>query len=342
VTELELPHLARRATRLLASQARADGQRPVGNRAAAVAALAVALRNRRRQRLAQRLGRGFLAAAAVAAVAVLAAGVALRRGPGPVVVRPPSPPVLLPLTAMAISLPGGGPTTVVRAGRSEALPGRMGLQAGDRVRTGRQARLAVALSSGTRLTLAAEGDLELGELGSVQRFLLRGGRVKADVARLGPAERFLIDTSQAEVEVRGTSFEVILRPPGPLCPHAELTEVRVLEGSVAVRDQAPVPSRLILSGSTWQTECPPAPAASKPASPASRHPVARPRRPAFDPDPFTSTLHQQNNLFGAALEARRRGDSATARSLLDELLRRHPTGPLVDSARLERRELADP
>jgi TolA-binding protein len=58
--------------------------------------------------------------------------------------------------------------------------------------------------------------------------------------------------------------------------------------------------------------------------------------PAIDP----STLAEQNDLFAAALAARRRGDTVEAIQWLDRLIARYPGGPLTDSARAERRRMA--
>jgi hypothetical protein len=53
----------------------------------------------------------------------------------------------------------------------------------------------------------------------------------------------------------------------------------------------------------------------------------------------TSRLAEQNQLFAQAVEARKRGDTDQARSLLNDLLRRFPNSPLRASALLERNNL---
>jgi hypothetical protein len=55
--------------------------------------------------------------------------------------------------------------------------------------------------------------------------------------------------------------------------------------------------------------------------------------------PPSSTLNTQNDLFGAALRARRNGDVGRAVRRLDELLTGFPDGPLAESAERERRRL---
>jgi len=94
------------------------------------------------------------------------------------------------------------------------------------------------------------------------------------------------------------------------------------------------------AGSVWPA-CPTAVAAPPAqARPARKHaapaPVASP--PAGN-DP--STLAAQNDLFAAALAARRRGENVEAIRWLDRLIGRYPEGPLTESARAERRRLAE-
>lgn len=72
---------------------------------------------------------------------------------------------------------------------------------------------------------------------------------------------------------------------------------------------------------------------SEPRPPTpSRQVEATPARSSADSD----ALARQNSLMQAALAARSRGDHAHAVRLLDELLQRHPSTPLAESARVER------
>jgi TolA-binding protein len=54
-----------------------------------------------------------------------------------------------------------------------------------------------------------------------------------------------------------------------------------------------------------------------------------------------STLAEQNDLFAAALSARRRGDLGEAVHWLDRLIARYPDGQLIESARAERKRLLE-
>jgi ferric-dicitrate binding protein FerR (iron transport regulator) len=336
VTPFESPRYARVAGKLLARSLRPEGPLPIGDRPAAVAAVERALRARGHRRI----WRGGLLAVAAAGV-FLTAGLTMRSGlrqaaehrPGNIA-PPPS------LTAVAIAL-SGEPATVARNGKSLEI-GRavtsVGLTAGDRMRTGPGARLAISLSTGTRLDLDHTSDLELSELGPHQQFVLRGGQVHAQVAKLSAGQRFLIHTPDAEVEVHGTAFEVELLPAGHGCADLPTTQVRVREGVVSVRGSDS--EKRLGPGARWQTPCPTQPLIALPALPPAplgqaalpRQKVARPLTPA-------STLPQELELFDAAVVAGSRGNTVRALRLLDELLLRYPTGAMADSALAERRKL---
>jgi hypothetical protein len=92
-------------------------------------------------------------------------------------------------------------------------------------------------------------------------------------------------------------------------------------------------------------EAPVAARSSKPASRAAEAPPAGGDSPtgstgsrsaAREPGADANALAQQNRLLQAALAARSQGDHARAVRLLDELLRRYPSSPLAESARVER------
>jgi hypothetical protein len=295
---------ARRAAWVLEPPSIEPGPGELGRRKQAVEALAAALQVRSRQRLRRRR---LLAVGGAAALVLVAAGLltTLSRTPVP-----------------AVQVEGG-----------EAL------KAGSVVRATGGRSVGLALATGTRVRLADGGRLDLAELGARQRFVLRSGRFWANVAPLTAGGRFLVITPDAEVEVRGTVFEVVVVPPRPECDGAA-TEVRVVEGLVTVRrngQQWQIPA-----GQVWPGDCrPPAsapvpPVAAAPARPAE---LARPAKPAVPrplrPVAVGSTLAEQNQLFAAAMDARRRGDVAEARRRLDDLLVRFPFGALADSARRE-------
>jgi len=224
------------------------------------------------------------------------------------------------------------------AGARVAAPGDR-IAAGDRVSVSGPGDVVLGLDTGTRLRVAAAARVRVIALGAAQRFDLETGALEAEVAKLRIGDRFLIATPDAEVEVRGTRFEVAVGSrPSPCAPNVR-TQVTVHEGVVVVRSGAG--EVRVAAGSAW-------PGCPEPASPArGAHP--RPARPPATPPvasaaplPATdpSTLAEQNDLFAAALAARRRGDTVEAIQWLDRLIARYPGGPLTDSARAERRRMA--
>jgi hypothetical protein len=238
---------AQMATALLSRQ-----QRPlpdsVGDRSAAVYLVEHALRGRARRRVWRNVG--FSTAAA--AVLAVGWGFALHTTPR-LVERPVTPPARPAfLTATGHAGHGAG-ATLVRGTNAEALGPRVPLRAGDRLRARVSADLVVSLSTGTRLGLAGTGELALVRLDQVQKFDLPKGRLRADVAKLDAGQRFLINTSDSEIEVKGTSFEVTALDK-VTCPDGSHTRVEVFEGTVTVRRGTGQPV-YVVAGSTWPADC---------------------------------------------------------------------------------------
>ena len=80
-------------------------------------------------------------------------------------------------------------------------------------------------------------------------FDLAGGSLKADVAKLAPDERFVVETADTEVEVRGTSFRVSVVPLDATCGDGTTTRVAVYEGMVAVRRNGR--EEIVSKGEEW-------------------------------------------------------------------------------------------
>ena len=271
------------------------GPGELGRRKQAVEALAAALQARSRKRLRRRR---LLAVGGVAALALASVGL---------------------LTTWS-----GTPVPAVQ------VEGGSALQAGSVVRASRGRSVGLALATGTRVRLTG-GRLDLAELGVRQRFVLQSGRFWAKVAPLTAGQRFLVVTPDVEVEVRGTVFELFVVPPRPECDGAA-TEVRVIEGLVTVRRNGR--QWQIPAGQGWPGDCrPPATPAVAPAAAVPERLAEPTIRRSPRPAAVASTLAEQNQLFGTAMDARRRGDLAEARRRLDELLARFPFGALADSAR---------
>jgi hypothetical protein len=225
---------------------------------------------------------------------------------------------------------------------SEMLPG-------DRVRTSAGDGTTLVLSTGTRLAVAGQSDVELRDSGRAsQRFWLESGGVKATVAKLGPQERFLVQTPDSEIEAHGTVFSV------KVGPAATGVRTRVcLEEGVVVWRQAGRETRMVVSDGhsvgcdESRDETSPAPpldraptieksSASERTAPRMPEPKVRTREaPQGTSQTSRSRLAQQNDLFAAAMAAEREGNLALAISRLETLLARFPDGSLAESAKAE-------
>jgi hypothetical protein len=355
--ELAARALARRS-RQLTPPARPDDEL---ERAAAVRAMAAAARARVWRR---RAGVGALGAAAAIAVGIGLA--ALARGgwpgqPGPsggAVAQAPTP------LGTAARARQAGEDTEVR------LPGGAEVKSGQTLFA--QGRDGVVLSSatGTRLRLEGDGELGVVEVGRAQRFKLARGWLHVEVAPLVAGERFLIDTGDAEVEVHGTAFDVVVVPADPRCRAGTVTRVNVAHGLVEIR--AGGRDEQVGAGQHWPPECA-APAAAAAPAPSPAEPAERPaearrataarpehrsvaRDPKRDVEPEApaaapasapesapaaaarrrTALADQNDLLAAALEKKAQGQGSEALADLDELLDRWPESPLAESAMAER------
>jgi ferric-dicitrate binding protein FerR (iron transport regulator) len=172
------------------------------------------------------------------------------------------------------------------------------------------------------------------------------GRAHLQVRKLHGGQRFHVLTPDADVQVRGTEFDVELYDPAagssPADPtagsspadrpagSAPATCVRVEEGLVAVVARGE--THLVSPGQTWG--CPvEAPAA--PARPAAAISLPAPERHVAGAAPrlTPSDLRLQNALFQQALEAERGGRNGDAARLYRRLLARAPQGPLSAQAR---------
>jgi ferric-dicitrate binding protein FerR (iron transport regulator) len=295
-----------------------------------VVAHAVALRRKRRSARLFKAAAGLAAAAAI----VLAFGAVRRSAP-----------------SAAARCRGAGCAT---AGARDAS--RRGLDAGQSIVAPAGAPTSVVLASGTQIALDAKSVLECKDATATQRYALLRGGAHLHVAKLQKDERFLVDTPHAEVEVRGTVFDVKVEPPTDAC--GARTFVTVHEGRVEVRANGTGIS--LVAGEQWTSSCVrPEPltadaAAKQPAPATQPHPkthsvwpeMQAPPTPdpssqaAADPNPNgASALSEQNDLYAAAEAARRTGRSTEALVLYARLLGAFPRGQLAESALAARARL---
>jgi hypothetical protein len=311
----------------------------------------------RRQRAARRTRR--IAMLAVAALPLLAAGgywmAKHSTGPTPAQVVAHAAPARLSVRSGSVLLAHG--TAAERAVR-----GAEQLASGDRVHTARDGRARVRMPNGTDVEMSPVTQLTMGRevagwrSGSVD---LARGRVDVSVPKLPPGSSFEVVTPDSSVTVHGTHFTVIVEPDAA---GKSTTRVVVRDGKVQVDSHG---SRTLLgAGARWSSvpraaaKNEPAPAAKNepaangkagdPAAAAAKSPVASRKQAAAAPAVKTaggtklpdvssaSSLSEQNKLFQAAMDARRRGDNARALALLNQLLARYPGSPLEQDARVER------
>jgi hypothetical protein len=315
-------------------------------RAATIAQMERALRERAaKARRRQILGRCAIAAAAL--VGVGGAGrYALTRVPSHASVAP-----VASLSMNAVTAEGrwvAGEASIERGGQRVPFEGAR-LVAGDRVETGAGAHAEIGLSTGTTLVLSSAATVTWTGAAQTQSFELARGTISAHVAKLAPGARFIVRTSDAEVEVHGTVFDVELVTPDASCGAGTPTRVRVREGIVTVRVAGN--EAHVTAGEVWPAGCRapvvtrpivteiPAPIATT-TMPTAPHPAtATPLPTALPTSMPVDTLGTKNDLFAHALSARRRGDLRGALDGFESYLAHYPTGELAESASAQRMEL---
>jgi hypothetical protein len=308
------------------------------DRAASVAAIERALRARGRRRLAPWLGWGVAAAAAAVLVPL---GWRSLRSTEPAAVPGAAQSESSAAPKLTVAAVDGAGASIETAGGARPATRGARIAAGASVRVPGSGNLVLALDTGTRLRVGGSSRVRLTSLGASQRFDVDSGTLEADVAKVPLGGRFVIATGDAEVEVHGTRFEVAVVPAPSACAPFVRTQVMVQEGVVAVRFAGG--EIRLAAGSVWPA-CPPAPAVH-----SARNHVHAPHATVAPPAPATSvprpadpsTLAEQNDLFAAALSARRRGDLGEAVHWLDRLIARYPDGQLIESARAERKRLLE-
>jgi hypothetical protein len=157
----------------------------------------------------------------------------------------------------------------------------------------------------------------------VDRVDLVEGTLDLEVDPLGPGQRFLVATEDAEVEVRGTVFRVEA--------HAgQLFAVSVTQGKVAVRRRGE--TSLLLAGDSWPTArgAPPDPSTSPPAVAIGRR--ARGPRTAAPATPAAPPRSEASKAFAEGMALIERGDDVAAAEKLDAFRAAHPGDPRAEDA----------
>jgi len=252
---------------------------------------------------------------------------------------------------IAINVTPSGQGAALARNEDEApLRARSSIESGQRIETPADGGASLQLSTGTSMTLAGRTSFRVDGQGATQRFTLQRGELLARVAKLMPTQRFIVDTPDAEVEVRGTRFRLRVLEHGESCGAGSRTRLDVSEGVVEV--SAPNQGAIrVKAGEAWPAGCsgtmdpPQAPAPSqsgaRATAPAPKHDVRSAARAAVSDGAAqrTSGLSAQNDLFAEGVARGRRGDTSGALRAYQELMDRYPSSALAENAMVERMRL---
>jgi hypothetical protein len=335
------PRYARIAARLFARETPAQVEATTEQRAESIDAIERALVAKKRRRTRRVWAWATSSAAAVALVGY---------GGFRELARPA--PVTSPIIS-AIVRPSGNGAAIVSGNGTAPLIGMASLAQGGRLVAGNSGGATVRLSTGTELAVQHDTNVEFESAGPVERFFLTQGVLQAKVAKLGKGERFIVRTPDAEVEVRGTVFQVALVDPDASCAGGARTRVNVSEGVVEVRSVGG--TFYVHPGEAWPAHCavaslvasvaiqaPPTIRKSPTVAPADRVRTADAQGAPSQAQALAkeaSSIAQQNELFAEASSAHRQGDNARALSAFEQLMARYPASPLAESAAVQRMHL---
>jgi hypothetical protein len=227
-----------------------------------------------------------------------------------------------------------GVARTLRAGQSLGLTGVGALEApAERpaVRVQLSAEVGVTLAPAARVRPIATGASRDGWPATLEVLALERGAAHFQVKKLGDARRFHVLTADADVEVRGTAFDVSLRPGA-----TPQTCVSVSEGLVLVASG--LTSRLLAAGESWGCEVKGQVGTGTGTGTNGREANgtgARVRTAsiAASLSKRGAGLGEQNRLFQAALAAERAGVLDEAARRYRQLLALAPEGPLATQAR---------
>jgi hypothetical protein len=248
--------------------------------------------------------------------------------------------------------PSGQGVALHAGGAAQPLSRPVELASGQRIETSVTGGASLRLSTGSSLDLAGDTVFRVDSQGAVEHFSLQYGGLSAHVAKLAVGQRFIVTTPDAEIEVRGTRFQLRVLRAGEACGARSRTRLRVTEGLVLV--SAGGVGAEVRAGQIWPSDCDQGAEASTTSTAADPQPapVAKaqrallPRslpnaarvssaRPSAAPE-TASALSLQNNLFAQGVAANRRGDAAAALRAFQDLIARYPNSPLLENALAQR------
>lgn len=324
---MNTPRYAWLASRLFVRESEWEGPPPSPEeRAQAIEAVAAALSERARRR---RIARW--ASMSAAAVAMVAATAGVTRH----VLRRDVPVAAASFASRSVQIVahpiGDGASVAVSGAPAAPLADGRQLAEGSHLLTPPGGQATLAFSTGTTVTLGEGTDLTINGDGSTQQLRLAGGWVDLHVAKLSSGQRFLVDTVDSEVEVRGTRFRVAVARPDPACGGGTPTRVSVTEGVVTVRHGG-VESR-VAAGEQWPAGC-----VDEANRPAVNWTASSGPRAAASPS-GGSTLAERNDLWQQVVTAKQQGNLNSALATCERFLAKYPAGPLSEDARVEHMRL---
>ena len=307
-----------------------------GDEARGISTIERALRARTRQRRLLTIGASLVLAAAVLIVATKVGK--WRRSSASA-------------GAIAINVtPAGQGAALARSEGEVPLKAPSAIESGQRIETPAEGGASLQFSTGSSLTLAGRTSFRVDSQGITQRFTLQRGELVAHVAKLVASQRFIVNTPDAEVEVRGTRFRLRVIEQGDSCGDGTRTRLEVSEGVVEVR-AASQDLVNVKAGEAWPAGCSgtvDGPPESAPVESAARIAAPAPKRGARSPAraavaeaeaEHASGLTVQNDLFAEGVARGRRGDTNGALRTYQELITRFPSSALAENAMVERMRL---
>jgi hypothetical protein len=238
-----------------------------------------------------------------------------------------------------------GPSAIEHAGGERPLeePGRTDVGPSDELRTGPQSRASAVLATGAAVDVGPGSRLRF--LGGQQPGHLRDqvnllvGKIDVQVPKLQDGDELRVVTDEATVVVHGTRFSV--ERTAADAGHIARTRVAVLDGRVAVLTLQG--ERMLTGGADWISALSEESSASPGPVPVATAGSIRSPSPSADglaggrfAADGASTLKSENAALAEAMRLIRENLDAQALARLDNLLARHPSTPLAETARYER------
>jgi hypothetical protein len=163
--------------------------------------------------------------------------------------------------------------------------------------------------------------------GKLETVKLTEGELWVVVRKQAPDERFLVETPDGELEVRGTTFQVLVDV-------LSTRHVRVVEGLVALHLQGR-PSFELAAGQTWDLDAPEATPAPRPAVPTSPPaPVTATTLPTVQDPPHLAVRRAdtESDDYSAAMDLYRSAHYVEAAEAFNHFATQHRDSRLLEDS----------